>query len=172
MTETEQTPKPVLTGPIEVKNAKGEVVVSIGQDVIQADGIPSTFNIAGTPYETFAFMYKASTVEEIEDFGYAVVQKAFTQWAEQLLTDEDLYSIEWRVRPSLELGETRVDVTILDAETGKTRPGVEVVQTIMIRTRLVVHKRSARPDSGLFGRREGQTPWLKAEDFFPKAVAA
>lgn len=154
-------PKEVFESPIEVTNEKGNVILSVGEDVNMGDGRSAAINLAGTPYETVLFAYRAPLVEEIEDFGYAAVVNAFRSWAEGIINDEDFYSIEWRFRPKLERTEIHVDATIVDATTGKHRRGLEVMQAVSIRARLIVHKRSSRPDTGFIGNREGSEPvWL------------
>ncbi len=143
---SEKLPDSTFEGPIEVRKADGSIFCSVGGELFQGDGPPRAWNLAGVPYETVMFAYRAPTIEEVQDFGYAAVRNAFIEWAEGIL-DEDFWSIEWRIRPTFEEGESPFEATILDAETGMPRKGMEMMYTASIRCRLIVHKRSTRPSA-------------------------
>jgi hypothetical protein len=126
-------------GPVEVKDEKGAIVCSVGHaEIFQLDGPPMAWNAAGQLYETQLFVYHAKTQEELEDFGRAKVIRAFLDWATGVIEAENFYSIEWRARPKMEVAECRDETaTILDKETGEARTGVEVLQRVSIRCRLI-----------------------------------
>lgn len=168
----EQTHGVAIEGPIEVRNEKDEVILSIGEYVAMADGVPRACNIAGVPYETVAFGYKAVRIEEIADIGIEIVKQAFKFWAETLIHDDDFYSIEWRIRPRMEQSEWRQDAVVIDPVTYEQREGVEIMQTVVIRARLLAHKNSVRPNNGLLVTREdGGIRWLSDKAAVLKAVA-
>ena len=132
-------------GPIEVKSASGQVMCSVGENVFMVDGPPLSWNAAGTPYETLLVRYVGLTQEECEDIGMAKIFKDFSARMAEIINDEDFWSLEWRLRPTLEYNAYHdTEARIIDKETGQERQGIELKQAIDIRCRFIVHKRSAR----------------------------
>ncbi len=131
---------------IEVKNAAGNVVLTVGTDVRMVDGPSMAWNAAGAEYESFKVSYVGLTQEECEDVGYAKVFGEFSAKMISIINDEDFWCIEWRRRPVLEYSEYHdQEAQIVDKVTGQTRQGIELKQQVSIYCRLLVHKQSARP---------------------------
>lgn len=174
MTEEVFVRPPSVDGPIQVFDTKGTMVLEVGEEVHQADGIPRAMALCGTLYDTVVFAYQAQHIEDIEDIGYVVVLKAFKAWAENMIQDEDFYSIEWRVPPMLDgPNEYHASAIIVDSETGEHRKGLELRWAIQLRCRLIVHKRSTRPASGVVGAKteRSEPVWLKAPEPAKKIAA-
>lgn len=103
--------------PIVIVDDTGAVVRSFGDNVQQFDGPAMFCNAAGTPYSTLKWV--APSGEGVDKRLLDALETFLTP----LITDDDFWSIEWRIRPSIERGEGYVQV----------------------RCRLVIHKSSNRP---------------------------
>ena len=138
-------------GPIEITDEAGRVRLSVGEKVFQGDGIPRAWTIAGAAYETVLVSRYTPVREVIENAG--IVDVLIAQVLDEaelrlraVITDEDFWSIEWRKRPLLKIGQTRdEEARIIDKETLVERLGTEVMHEVTVRWRWFVHKRSARP---------------------------
>ncbi len=117
--------------PVEVVDEAGEVLRSFGGDVPQIDGPARAWNAAGTPYATLRWY--ADDVPGVD----ARLLDALQVYLSPLINDEDFWGIEWRRRP------------VLQREAGK----------VQLTCRLIVHKRSNRPDAGVIGVPEGYPSW-------------
>jgi hypothetical protein len=117
--------------PIVILDTNGNPLRAFGDDVQQYEGPARARNAAGIPFATLRWLAKD------EDGVENRLMDAFEAYLTPIIADNDFWSIEWRGLPTIERDHGQAQ----------------------IRCRLIVHRRSNRPDAGIMDVVEGTPSW-------------